>query len=113
MPVNRLSQLELTNAKVDMHADGGVLHLQVTKTGSGQLNKSWLVRYRVGGHHPRESPRRLSPHGLLGGTKSPHGGIGKVLWRRCTGVFAALQFLRRSATEFAGVGRGNFAPGSS
>jgi hypothetical protein len=40
--LNRLSQLEVTNAKVGMHADDGGLYLQVTKTVSGQLNKSWL-----------------------------------------------------------------------
>ena len=32
-----------------MHADGGGLYLQVTKTVGGQLNKSWLFRYSVGG----------------------------------------------------------------
>jgi integrase len=46
----RLSQLEVANAKVGMHADGGGLYLQVTKTCAGQLNKSWLFRYSVGGH---------------------------------------------------------------
>ncbi len=47
--LNRLSQLEVNNAEVGMHADGGGLYLQVTKTASGQLNKSWLYRYAVGG----------------------------------------------------------------
>jgi integrase len=46
--LNRLSQLEVNNAQVGMHADGGGLYLQVTKTASGQLNKSWLYRYSVG-----------------------------------------------------------------
>ena len=46
---NRLSQLELTNAAVGMHADGGGLYLQVTKTACGRLNKSWLYRYAVAG----------------------------------------------------------------
>jgi hypothetical protein len=32
-----------------MHADGGGLHLQVTKTRAGELNNSWLFRYSVGG----------------------------------------------------------------
>jgi integrase len=32
-----------------MHADGGGLYLQVTRTASGQLNKSWLYRYVVTG----------------------------------------------------------------
>jgi hypothetical protein len=32
-----------------MHADGGGLYLQVTTTAAGQLNKSWLFRYGVGG----------------------------------------------------------------
>jgi hypothetical protein len=32
---------------VGMHADGGGLYLQVTRTASGQLNKSWLYRYVV------------------------------------------------------------------
>jgi hypothetical protein len=49
LTLNRLSQLEVTNAQVGMHADGGGLYLQVTKTGSGELNKSWLYRYAVGG----------------------------------------------------------------
>ena len=47
--MNRLSPLEVANAKVGMHADGGGLYLQVTKTIAGQLNKSWLFRYSVGG----------------------------------------------------------------
>lgn len=46
---NRLSQLEVNTAKVGMHADGGGLYLQVTKTASGRLNKSWLYRYAVSG----------------------------------------------------------------
>ena len=45
----RLSPLEVANAKVGMHADGGGLYLQVTKTVAGQPNKSWLFRYSVGG----------------------------------------------------------------
>lgn len=36
--LNRLSQLEVTNAEVGMHADGGGLYLQVTKTASGHLS---------------------------------------------------------------------------
>ena len=47
--INRLSQFEITNAEVGMHADGGGLYLQVTKTATGQLNKSWLFRYSVAG----------------------------------------------------------------
>ena len=47
--LNRPSQLEVNNAQVGMRADGGGLYLQVTKTASGQLNKSWLYRYAVGG----------------------------------------------------------------
>ena len=47
--INRLTPLEVANAKVGMHADGGGLYLQVTKTVAGQLNKSWLFRYSVGG----------------------------------------------------------------
>ena len=46
---NRLSQLEVNYAQVGMHADGGGLYLQVTKTASGELNKSWLYRYSVSG----------------------------------------------------------------
>ena len=49
MSINRLSQLEVANAKVGMHGDGGGLYLQVTKTAAGRLNKSWLFRYGVGG----------------------------------------------------------------
>ena len=49
MSINRLSHLEVANAKVGMHADGGGLYLQVTRTRAGQLNKSWLFRYSVGG----------------------------------------------------------------
>ena len=47
--INRLSQFEINNAAVGMHADGGGLYLQVTKTAAGQLNKSWLFRYFVAG----------------------------------------------------------------
>ena len=49
MSINRLSQLEVANAKVGIHGDGGGLYLQVTKTAAGRLNKSWLFRYSVGG----------------------------------------------------------------
>ncbi|HEY7085158.1 MAG TPA: integrase arm-type DNA-binding domain-containing protein [Hyphomicrobiaceae bacterium] len=49
MSINRLSQLEVTNANFGMHADGGGLYLQVTRTRAGQLNKSWLFRYSIGG----------------------------------------------------------------
>jgi len=49
LTINRLSQLEVNNAKVGMHADAGGLYLQVTKTVAGQLNKSWLFRCSVGG----------------------------------------------------------------
>src|SRR5215468_8123982 len=49
MSINRLSQLEVSNANVGMHADGGGLYLQVTRTRAGQHNKSWLFRYSIGG----------------------------------------------------------------
>jgi hypothetical protein len=39
----------VNNAKVGMHADGGGLYLQVTKTASGRLNKSWVFRYAIVG----------------------------------------------------------------
>ena len=41
-----------------MHADGGGLYLQVAKTASGRLNKSWLYRYAVAG---RERQMGLGP----------------------------------------------------
>src|SRR5690242_1397714 len=44
MPMSRLSQLEVINATVGMHADGSGLYL----TRGGQLNKSWLFRYSIG-----------------------------------------------------------------
>ncbi len=47
--LNRLSPLEVANAEVGVHADGGGLYLQVTMTVAGQRNKSWLFRYSVGG----------------------------------------------------------------
>ena len=47
--INRLSPLEVANAGVGVHADGGGLYLQVTTTVAGQLNKSWLFRYSLGG----------------------------------------------------------------
>jgi hypothetical protein len=50
--MNRLSPLEVANAKVGMHADGGGLYLQVTKTVAGQLNKSWLSLLRRGPRTP-------------------------------------------------------------
>jgi hypothetical protein len=49
LTIHRLSPLEVANAKVGMHADGGGLYLQVTRTAAGQLNKSWLFRYAVCG----------------------------------------------------------------
>jgi integrase len=49
LALNRLSELEVSDAQPGMHADGGGLYLQVTRTASGQLNKSWLYRYAVGG----------------------------------------------------------------
>ena len=42
--LNRLSQLEVNNAQVGMHADGGGL-----EDGVGRLNKSWLYRYPSSG----------------------------------------------------------------
>ena len=51
----RLSPLEVANTKVGMHADGGGLYLQVTKTVAGQPNKSWLFA-------PCRGPR--TPDGL-------------------------------------------------
>jgi hypothetical protein len=51
--MNRLSPLEVANAKAGMHADGGGLYLQVTKTAAGQLNKSWLFRYSSGAANAR------------------------------------------------------------
>lgn len=46
--LHRLSSLVIKNAQVGMHADGGGLYLQVTRTAMGRLNKSWLFRYAVG-----------------------------------------------------------------
>jgi hypothetical protein len=56
--LNRLTQLAVTNAGVGLHADGGGLCLQVTKTAAGRLNKSWLYRYTVAG---RERQMGLGP----------------------------------------------------
>jgi integrase len=41
--------LKVNNAQPGLHADGGGLYLQVTRTASGRLNKSWLYRYAVAG----------------------------------------------------------------
>ena len=41
-----------------MHADGGGLYLQVTKTASGRINRSWIYRYAVAG---RERQMGLGP----------------------------------------------------
>lgn len=58
--LNRRSQLEVTNAQMGMHADGGGFRLQVTKTVSGKLNKSWLYRYAVGGREWQMGPGSLA-----------------------------------------------------
>jgi Arm DNA-binding domain len=49
LTIHRLSALEVAHAKVGLHADGGGLYLQVTRTAAAQLNKSWLFRYATGG----------------------------------------------------------------
>jgi integrase len=46
----RLSSAKVRHAKPGMHADGGGLYLQVTAgKAEGQLNKSWLFRFALGG----------------------------------------------------------------
>jgi hypothetical protein len=57
-----LSSAKVKHAKVGMHADGGGLYLQVTKSRDGkQLNKSWLFIFRS----PRTGKRREMGLGSL------------------------------------------------
>src|SRR5262245_14576778 len=43
---NRLTELRCKRAsKPGLHADGGNLYLQITKSASGGVNKSWIFRY--------------------------------------------------------------------
>ena len=47
--LNRLSALAIRTARVGMHCDGGGLYLQVTASGNGVLNRSWLYRFTLHG----------------------------------------------------------------
>src|SRR6478672_13895136 len=48
--LHRLSAAVLRRNKVGLYADGGNLYLQVTEAeGGGDLNRSWLFRFKVGG----------------------------------------------------------------
>jgi integrase len=48
--LHRLSAAALRRNKVGLYADGGNLYLQVTEAeGGGDLNRSWLFRFKVGG----------------------------------------------------------------
>jgi hypothetical protein len=46
--INRLTTAKVKHAKPGLHPDGGQLFLQVTesKTNPGQLNRSWLFKFR-------------------------------------------------------------------
>jgi len=57
-----LSTAKVRHAKVGLHADGGGLYLQVTKSKDGkQLNRSWLFIFRS----PRTGKRREMGLGSL------------------------------------------------
>jgi Arm DNA-binding domain len=52
-PIHRLSDRKIRNAREGMHSDGGGLLLQVTRGAAGQLNRSWLFRFAIGGREHR------------------------------------------------------------
>jgi integrase len=61
----RLSSAKVKHAKPGMHADGGGLYLQVTAgKEEGQLNKSWLYRYKIAGRERQMGLGSLNTIGL-------------------------------------------------
>ena len=55
--IERLSSAKVKNAGRG-HPDGGGLYLQVTERKDGQLNKSWLFRFAIGGREREMGPDR-------------------------------------------------------
>ena len=51
--IHRLSDRKVKNVGEGLHADGGNLLLQVTRGVRGQLNRSWLFRFALGGRERR------------------------------------------------------------
>jgi hypothetical protein len=51
--IHRLSALQAKKTQVGMHADGGGLYLQATKSADGAIRRSWIFRYAIEGaeHH--------------------------------------------------------------
>jgi hypothetical protein len=87
--LNRLSQLEVANAEVGMHADGGGLYLQVTKTASGQLDTVFGCQRQMGLGPLTEvkladASRRLPSAGSSGWTESIRSKRARALggWQR-------------------------------
>jgi hypothetical protein len=61
----RLSSAKVKHAKPGMHPDGGGLYLQVTAgKQEGQLNKSWLFRFSLGGRERQMGLGSLNTIGL-------------------------------------------------
>jgi integrase len=54
------------HASVGMHADGAGLYLQVTAGKKGQVNKSWIFRYRAPGTQRGQGTRRANRERQMG-----------------------------------------------
>jgi hypothetical protein len=64
--IQRLTAAAVKSAKAGLHPDGGGLYLQVTpsRTAEGQLNKSWLFRFVMGGRERQMGIGSLKTYGL-------------------------------------------------
>jgi integrase len=64
--IQRLTAAAVKSAKAGLHPDGGGLYLQVTpsRTAEGQLNKSWLFRFVMGGRERQMGLGSLKTYGL-------------------------------------------------
>jgi integrase len=62
-PIHKLTDRKVKTAHEGLHGDGGGLLLQVTKGAAGQLNRSWLFRFELGG---RERRMGLGPYPAIG-----------------------------------------------
>jgi hypothetical protein len=64
--IQRLTAAAVKSAKAGLHPDGGGLYLQVTpsRTAEGQLNKSRLFRFVMGGRERQMGLGSLKTYGL-------------------------------------------------
>jgi Arm DNA-binding domain len=64
--IQRLTAAAVKSAKAGLHPDGGGLYLEVTpsRTAEGQLNKSWLFRFVMGGRERQMGLGSLKTYGL-------------------------------------------------